>query len=127
MTEPGKPVTRIKSAYMHQYDAQKERARRRKKQLFQRLIIIGAAFAVIFAVMITYHFKQRMQLADMQEEYAELMDTSDSLEKQENVLLEEIGLLNDDEYILDIARTNYFLSKKGELIFQVEEQEERAY
>lgn len=112
---------------MHQYDAQKERARRRKKQLFQRLIIIGAAFAVIFAVMITYHFKQRMQLADMQEEYAELMDTSDSLEKQENVLLEEIGLLNDDEYILDIARTNYFLSKKGELIFQVEEQEERAY
>lgn len=112
---------------MNKYDAQKERARRRKKQLYQRLIIVGAGFAVIFAVMITYHFKQRIQHANMQEEYQSLIDKADGLEKQENALLEEIDLLNDDEYILDIARTNYFLSKKGELIFQVEDQEERAY
>ena len=39
------------------------------------------------------------------------------LEKEEKNLTEEISLLNNDEYVLELARTNYFLSKEDELIF----------
>lgn len=127
LTEPNKSVTRIKSAYMNQYDAQKERVHRRKRKLLNRLIIIGLAFMVAFGVMITYHVKQRVQQAELQKEYDTLTEQIAGLEKDERAFQEEINLLNDDEYILDIARTNYFLSKKGELIIQIEDHNERTY
>ena len=112
---------------MNQYDAQQERARRRKKQLWRRLVVVSMAFLVVFGVMITYHLKQRAQYSEIEQEYEELNDKMVGLEKQKDSLLEEIDLLNDEEYILDIARTNYFLSKKGELIFQTDDQDERTY
>lgn len=112
---------------MNLYDAQQERVQRHKRKLVQRLVIIGAAFMIVFAVMITYHYKQRTQQANLQEQYDELTEQLEGLEQQEKTLQEEIDLLNDDEYILDIARTNYFLSKKGELIFQIDDVEERGY
>lgn len=127
LAEPNRPITKIKSAYMNQYDAQQERMRRRKKRLWQRLIVVGLAFLVTFGVMFTYHIKQRAQYAKIESKYEQLTDEMTDLEKREKALLEEIDLLNDEEYILDIARSNYFLSKKGELIFQLENQEERTY
>jgi len=127
LAKPDKPIPKIKSAYMNQYDAQQERARRRKKQLWRRLVVVSMAFLVVFGVMITYHLKQRAQYSEIEQEYEELNDKMVGLEKQKDSLLEEIDLLNDEEYILDIARTNYFLSKKGELIFQTDDQDERTY
>ncbi|HLR53599.1 MAG TPA: septum formation initiator family protein [Pseudogracilibacillus sp.] len=125
--KPEKPVTKIKSAYMNHYDAKQERENKRKKRLFQRLTIIGLAFLVAFGVMFTYHTKQRAQHADLEEQQEELTEEMDGLENTEEALQEEIDLLNDEDYILDIARTNYFLSKEGELIIQTEDQDERAY
>ncbi len=122
-----KRVTKIKSDYMNQYDVQMERNRRRKKKLIQRLVIVSTAVIILLGVMTSYHFKQRAQYAEKQEESDALTEEIANLGIQEKELLEEINLLTDDEYILDIARTNYFLSKKGELIFQVDEEEERSY
>lgn len=122
-----KTVAKIKSDYMNQYNAQMERNRKRKKRLIQRLVFTSIIIVLTFGVMITYHVKQRSLYAEKQAEYEELTEQIVALEKEEKELLEEIDLLNDDEYILDIARTNYFLSKKGELIFQIEDEKERSY
>jgi|SRR5690625_3739730 len=112
---------------MNQYQIQLERSRRRKKQLIKRLVIASVIIVVSFGALLTYHLGQRSTYADKVEEYKQLTEEFNELEAEESELLEEIDLLNDDEYILEIARTNYFLSKKGELIFQVEEKEERSY
>src|SRR5690625_2306615 len=112
---------------MNKYNAKLERNRRRKKRLIQRLVFASAVIVITFGVLLTYHLKQRSLNADKQEQYEELTEQITILEQEEKELLEEIDLLNDEEYILDIARTNYFLSKKGELIFQVKEEEERSY
>ena len=122
-----KRVTKIKSDYMNQYDVQMERNRRRKRKLIQRLIIVSTAVVIFLGVMTSYHFKQRAQYGEQQEQSDALIEEIANLEMEEKELLEEINLLNDEEYILDIARTNYFLSKKGELIFQVDDVEERSY
>lgn len=127
MARPERPVTNIQSSYKQQQEIQDRRARRRKRHLLQRLIIIGTVFMVLFGVMITFHLKQRTVQAELQTEYDNLEEEWTSLEKQQGNLEEEIDLLNDEEYILDIARTNYFLSKEGELIFQTEDQDERTY
>lgn len=122
-----KRVTKIKSDYMNQYDAQVERKRRRKKKLIQRLVIVSTMAVLALGIITTYHFKQRGLHAEKQAQYDGLTEEIANLKMEEKELLEEINLLNDKEYILDIARTNYFLSKKGELIFQVDDEEERSY
>lgn len=65
--------------------------------------------------MISYHVTQRSSYAAKQEESELLAEEIGNLQSEETSLLEEIDLLNDKEYVLDIARTNYFLSKKESL------------
>ncbi|MEI3604576.1 septum formation initiator family protein [Pseudogracilibacillus sp. SE30717A] len=127
MTKSNKTVARIKSEYMNKYDAEMERSRLRKKRLIQRLIFAGVVIVVTFSLLASYHFKQRSLYSEKQKEYEDLTEQISILEREEKELLDEINLLNDVDYILDIARTNYFLSKEGELIFQVQEEEERSY
>lgn len=127
MARPERPVTNIRSSYRQQQEIQHQRALRRKRHLMQRLIIVGTAFMVLFGVMITFHLKQRSVQAELQSDYEELNEEWTSVNQQQDNLQEEIDLLNDEEYILDIARTNYFLSKDGELIFQMDDQDERTY
>lgn len=127
LARSNKTVARIRSEYMDQYQLQQERNRRRKKRLIQRLVIAGTVMVIIIGVMISYHVKQRALYSEKLEQYEQLQEELTILEQEEKELREEIDLLNDEEYILDIARTNYFLSKEGELIFQIEGEEERAY
>lgn len=127
LARSNKTVARIRSEYMDQYQLQQERNRRRKKRLIQRLVIAGTAMVIIIGVMISYHVKQRALYSEKLEQYEQLQEELTILEQEEKELREEIDLLNDEEYILDIARTKYFLSKEGELIFQIEGEEERAY
>lgn len=127
MKRPNKTVAKIKSEYVNQYDAQIERQQRRKKRLIQRLVMASLVIVITFGVMITYHVKQQSLYAEKQKSYEELSEQLAVLKQEERELLEEIDLLSDDEYILDIARTRYFLSKEGELIFQIEDDIERSY
>lgn len=120
-------MAKIQSEYMEQYQLQQERKQRRKKRLIQRLVFAATVMVVILGVMVTYHVKQRALYSEKLDQYEELQNELTLLEQEEKELLEEIDLLNDEEYILDIARTNYFLSKEGELIFQIEGEDERSY
>lgn len=41
------------------------------------------------------------------------------IDKQQAMLRSEIKKLKDDDYIAKLARSEYFLSKKGEIIFNL--------
>ncbi len=127
MNHPNKRVTKIQSAYVDRYDKEMEQKQKRKKKLIQRLVIVSSVFVVFLGVLISYHFSQRGQYAEKAEESDALMQDYADLHTEKKSLKEEISLLNDEDYVLDIARTNYFLSKKGELIFQVDDPDERSY
>lgn len=117
MSEKNDTIARIKSDYMKQYDAQLRREKRRQKRLFRRIMASLLLVTLVLGSLTVYHIKQRSAQAEIQEEYNELETKMVRLEKEENNLTEEISLLKNDEYILELARTNYFLSKEGELIF----------
>ena len=54
-----------------------------------------------------------------QEEKVKLEETLAKLEKKQQILENEIIKLNDDEYIGKFARSEYFLSDIGEVIFNI--------
>lgn len=120
-------VTTIYPEQVQKHDLAEKRNRRRRRRLIQRLVFVLTVVLVLFGALTTYHIKQRITYAEKQVEYETLVEEMSALEREKGMLEEEINLLNDDEYILDIARTNYFLSKKGELIFQVIEEDNRQY
>ncbi|GIO28143.1 FtsB family cell division protein [Ornithinibacillus bavariensis] len=116
-----KTVTRINSTYHDQYDAYILRQKRKKQRLIRRLVLFTIVIAMITFGMAIYHFQQRSLYTEKKEEYQNLQEELASMKKDEENYKEEIQLLNDDAYILEIARTKYFLSRKGELIFKTPE------
>lgn len=118
-------VRKIDSAYMRHYDAHIERQQRRRKQLIRRLVLFSMTVLLLVSSMVVYHLKQRNVYATKEAEYEQLQQELTELNEQEKELKEEIQLLNNDEYILDLARTNYFFSKEDELIFKVFEEPSR--
>ena len=127
MSKEDSPVRRIKSQYVNEYHEQLKRSQLRKKYLMRRLTIATVLMTVIVGFFFVYHFGQRATYADKKQEYEQLSNEAAQLKAEKDSLLEEINLLKDDDYILDIARTNYFLSKDGELIFQIEEDDSQSY
>ncbi|ASK61700.1 cell division protein [Virgibacillus phasianinus] len=123
MTAKEKTVTRLSSDYMQQYDAHKGREKRKKQRLIRRLVLFSIVALIVIGSMATYHVKQRVLQADKQEQYAQTQEKMATLQKKEANLNEEIQLLQNEEYVLDIARTNYFFSKEGELIFKIPDEE----
>ncbi|WP_373894552.1 FtsB family cell division protein [Virgibacillus natechei] len=123
MSKKEKTVTRLDSQYMQQYDAHMERQKRKKQRLIRRLVLFSIIAAIAIGSMTVYHIQQRSLHAEKAEEYEQLEEELASLQDQEENYKEEIDLLQDEEYVLDVARTNYFFSKEGELIFNLPEEE----
>jgi len=119
LTSEEKAVTRLDSNYMQQYDAYIERQKRKKQRLIRRLILFSIITMLTVGSMAVYHLNQRALYAEKQEEYEQLQKELTVLKDEEANLEEEIELLQDEEYVLDIARTNYFFSKEGEMIFKL--------
>jgi cell division protein DivIC len=118
-----KTITKLNSNYMEQYDAHIERQKRKKQRLFRRLVLFAIVVAVAVSGMAVYHFQQRQVHLEKAEEYKLLKEELADLKKEEDRYKEEIQLLNNDDYILEIARTKYFLSKEGELIFKTPDED----
>lgn len=123
MRQEKKTVTKLNSNYMQQYEVYQERQKRRKKHLKGRLILLAVVVLFIAGSMTTYHIKQQKMREAKVEKYEQLEEQMTALKKEEKDLKEEIQLLNDDEYLLDLARTNYFFSKKGEIIFKPDKED----
>ncbi|WP_430789367.1 FtsB family cell division protein [Virgibacillus flavescens] len=123
MNAKKKTVTRLSSDYMEKYDAHKGRQKRKKQRLMRRLVLFSIVALIAVGFMITYHVDQRALKAEKEEQYEQLQNKMANLEKKETDLQEEIQLLQNEEYVLEIARTNYFFSKEGELIFKLPDEE----
>ncbi|WP_405098267.1 septum formation initiator family protein [Oceanobacillus sp. FSL H7-0719] len=123
MSAKKKTVTRLDSNYVQQYDAYIVRQKRKKQRLIRRLVLFAIVTALVIGGMAAYHMNQRILHAEKTEQYEQLEQELADLKKEESRLQEEIELLNDENYVLDIARTNYFLTKKGELIFKLPDED----
>ncbi|CQR47470.1 Cell division protein DivIC [Paraliobacillus sp. PM-2] len=115
-------VSRINSSYMKKYDAHVERQRKKKKRLHRRLTLFAIVVCITFGSIITYHMNQRSLYAKKNEEYQTLQEEYKVLQQEEKDLTEKVKLLKDEEYVLQIAKTNYFFTKEGEIVFKLPEE-----
>ncbi|MDC3417921.1 FtsB family cell division protein [Aquibacillus salsiterrae] len=123
MTRKERKVAKIDSSYMDQYDAYMQRQLKKKKRLLRRLVLFSFIVFLTIGSITTYHLKQRNLYADKQGQYESLQKELAVLKSEEKDLQEEVKLLNDEEYVLQIAKTNYFFTEKGEIVFKLPDED----
>ena len=119
-----KPIASIETNYMKQQEITLKRAAKRKKLLIRRLSVF-LILSIALCYMVTSHAIQIVYLETKQAEKRELELTLANLEKKQSMLENEIVKLNDDEHIAELARSEYFLSDKGEIIFNIPKEKEK--
>jgi cell division protein DivIC len=114
-------VTKLNSPYYISQEHKEKLLQRRRKGLIRRLTVFGILVAIVSYVMISTRVSQAVAIDEKIEEKKRLQQELKELKKEQKLLEEEIVKLNDDEYIAKIARRDYFLSKDGEIIFNIKE------
>jgi cell division protein DivIC len=112
-------IAKIESPYVKERENADLATTRNRKFLMRRL---GLFF--VFAVFVGYFMISQIltQSADLDGKLAQreqLKKELAGMKKQQAILKEDIVKLNDDDYIAKLARKEYFLSDKNEIIFNL--------
>ncbi|MBC6973675.1 MULTISPECIES: cell division protein DivIC [unclassified Bacillus (in: firmicutes)] len=90
-----------------------------RRRLYRRLAVFFVfAFTIIASISVTF-YQQNSSIKAKAAKVEEMQKELNSLTKKEKKLKDDVQKLNDEEYVLKIARRDYFFSGKGEIIFPV--------
>ncbi|MFJ7367693.1 septum formation initiator family protein [Peribacillus frigoritolerans] len=110
-------VAKIENPYVAQQEKKVQTVEKKKRGLMRRLTLYSVFAAVFLIFAVSTLITQNVALDEKVQQKQELKGKLAKLKKDETLLKEEIVKLNDDDYIAKIARRDYFLSEKGEIIF----------
>ncbi|KJE26970.1 septum formation initiator family protein [Geobacillus kaustophilus] len=114
-------VTKLSSTYIAEHEEKKQKAARRRRAVAVRLVVWSLLFAM-FASALVYTLHSQAKAIDAKTtEQQKLKEQLAELERKEKQLKEEMKKLHDDDYIAELARKKYYLSKDGEIIFVLPE------
>ncbi|SDI96002.1 septum formation initiator family protein [Alteribacillus bidgolensis] len=123
MISEKKKVTEINKPYVKEQAREQERLKaastKRRRGLVRRLTalsIAGVVLAVVFTVLLV---SQWSTLEAKKAERAELENKLEELHAEESRLKQDVKNYNDLDYIAEVARRDYYLTKPGETLFKV--------
>ncbi|MHA6260530.1 FtsB family cell division protein [Sporosarcina sp. CAU 1771] len=114
-------VAPIQTEYVRSLQKKEARFRARKVRLYRRLAVYAIAAMIILGTLTHTYFNQKQALAVKEQTKAELTVELSELKIEQEVLERQIVKLNDDDYLAKLARKNYFLSDRNEIIFSTPE------
>jgi cell division protein DivIC len=124
--EQKKNVSKIETTYVKQQEYAEIASARKRKLLARRLAIFVVFASVLSYLMISSTLSQTTKLNAKIAQKKELNHQLTELKMQQDILNENIIKLNDDDYIAKLARKEYFFSEKGEIIFNIPEDEKKG-
>ncbi|MFN7253017.1 MAG: FtsB family cell division protein [Anaerobacillus sp.] len=119
MSRQQRKVSELNSRYTEQHEYQMEQKSKSRKGLVRRLGALSVFVVFVIAATMITLYSQNSVLGSKLEKKQALEQELAKLELVERDLTNEIENLNNLEYISEIARRDYFLSKPGEIIFKV--------
>jgi cell division protein DivIC len=117
-------IAKLQNQYSTQQESMEVSSARKRKLLYRRLMVFLIIAGSISFFMISTYVSQLSALEEKEATKKQLEKQLIGLEKNQQILEEEIIKLNDDEYIAKLARKEYFLSEDNEIIFNLPEKEE---
>ncbi|MGO4890181.1 FtsB family cell division protein [Anaerobacillus sp. MEB173] len=114
-----KKVREINSSYINNQERHEDLRAKRRRGLVRRLTALSIFVTIIAVFAIVTIHSQASILHEKEQELMHLEEQLVGLQLIERDLYTEIENYNDLEYIAEIARRDYFLSKPGETIFKL--------
>lgn len=114
-------VTKLQSSYVLEHEQKEKKASKRRRIVMVRFTFLSVLLMALSAAFLYVLHSQSVNIEAKMRDQKKLEQQLESLEKQQKRLEEEIKRLHDDDYIAELARKKYFLSKQGEIIFTVPE------
>lgn len=121
--KPKQNITSMQNEYIDQKKQKANKLVKKRKLLFRRLTVFFLAAAAVSYLFISTLMTQNTQLESKKAEKAKLEKQLAKLQSKQTMLEDEVLKLNDDEYIAKLARSEYFLSDEGEIIFSIPDEE----
>ncbi|EDO1160610.1 TPA: FtsB family cell division protein [Listeria innocua] len=115
-------VARIENRFIKDTATMKKTRNRRRIALFRRLAFMAIIFAVVGGLLTITYTKQVLALKDKKEKQVQVDKKMVAMKDEQEALNDQIKKLHDDEYIAKLARSEYYLSKDGEIIFNIPEE-----
>ncbi|MDF2947877.1 MAG: cell division protein DivIC [Bacillales bacterium] len=103
--------------YQQEMEAQEDYNKRKRRVRRRRVLFMLFALILCSGPLVTTILEQQKDLEQKNKEKAKLEATYSNLKKEKKILIQEVEKLQDEDYIAEIARRDYFLSSKGEIIF----------
>jgi cell division protein DivIC len=117
--ETKRNVSRIQTTYVEQQEYAEIASSRKRRLVLRRLSVFFVFASLLTYLMISDHISQTTKLEAKLAQKKKLDHQLANMKKQESILKEDIVKLNDDDYIGKLARKEYFFSEKGEVIFNI--------
>ena len=114
-----KKVTKMENDYVVQQEKKTATVMKRKRGLKRRLTLYAVCTAIFTVLAVSTLISQYNTLHEKTLQKVKVENQLANLTKDEKNLKAEIVKLNDDEYVAKLVRRDYFLSKEGEIIFNL--------
>ena len=111
-------IKNLDNEFTQSQNKKKKTVNKTRQVVRKRLTLFGGILLLIIIIMIIMLFLQKNRNEELVQEKAV---TYEKLQDQEIELKEQIKRLNNKEYIEKLARSEYFLSNDGEIIFKLPE------
>ncbi len=107
----------MQNRYIKDTQTLKKIKNRRRVALARRLTGLVVVLVIVFGALFFTYTKQALLLQEKKTEKVKTEQKLADSKKEEKALKSQINKLHDDDYIAKLARSEYYLSKEGEIIF----------
>lgn len=114
-----KKVVKLLNSYTKKKETEKKVLSNESRVSRKRTLLFGSIMLVIAGVLLVIALHQNHQNSSLEEELADNEEQLDNKITEAKDLEQKIKQLNDDDYIMRIARSEFFLSEEGEIVFNL--------
>lgn len=118
-------VASIETEYVRSLQKKEIWRNKQKKRLRKKLFFYALVAFVVFGGLTNMYIQQKQTLQDKEQEKAETLAKLEEAKDEQEHLKLQLVKLDDEDYIAKLARKEYFLSNKNEIIFSVPEKKKK--
>lgn len=121
LTNRSTRVQAMDESYIKQREQEMERQLKKRRGLRRRLSVLAVIAFALGCISFVALYSQAAAFEEKKLEKAQLTEQLEQLQAEEKRLHQDIKNYNDLDYIAEIARRDYYLSKPGETLFKLPE------
>lgn len=118
-------VASIETEYVRSLRKKEIWRNKQKKRLRQKLFIYAVIAVVVLGGLTNMYIQQQQTLKEKERQKLETLAKLEEVKDQQELLKKQLVKLDDEDYIAKLARKEYFLSDKNEIIFSVPENKKK--